>query len=49
MTKLKIKLIKPGYPFLQEKWITVNIDIENNPNVKYYTGIGYGISRIEVD
>ena len=23
---IKVKLIKPGYPFLQEKWITVNVE-----------------------
>jgi len=49
MTTLKIKMIKPGYPFLQEKWITLDIDIENNPKIKYYSEIGYGISKIEVD
>ena len=46
---LKVKMIKPGYPFLQEKWINVSIDVrEQCPEVDRLCSSGYSISDIKV-
>jgi len=46
---LKVKMTKSGYPFLQEKWIRINIDLCNYPEIRNLQISGYGITKIEVD
>ena len=46
---LKVKMIKPGYPFLQEKWINISIDVQEQcPEIDRLCSAGYSISEVKV-
>jgi hypothetical protein len=42
---LKIKLIKPGYPFLEEKWISVNVE---SYELDMHCDNGFSVSDVKV-
>ena len=49
MMILKVKMIKPAYPFLQEKWINISIDVQEQcPEIDRLCNAGYSISEAKV-
>jgi len=48
MSTLTIKMIRPGYPILQTKYVKVYVDIRNE-EIRELESRGFGIVSIEVD
>jgi hypothetical protein len=46
--QVKVKMILPGYPSLQEKWITIEIDEDQNPEVRRAKAAGFHLVKAEV-
>jgi hypothetical protein len=46
--QLKVKMQRPGYPFIQEKWITLQINERDNPEIRRLTDAGYHVVKAEV-
>lgn len=45
--QVKVKMIRPGYPLLQEKWITINIDEDQDPEVRQAKQAGFHLVKAE--
>ena len=46
---LNIRMSRPGYPFLQEKTVKVNVNIEEDPEIQRLNNQGFHIVSAEVN